>query len=142
MKKSFKYQISSLTTMEGPYIPIKICDPLEKNSVQVLGLIDTGYEGDLIVPENIYEKLELKSYEFDEDSFCLGETISGDKITLKSASGSVYIKGFNISFIVTIDSHISCKEVLIGRKFLEPLYILLKGPEKEVEIEIRERELT
>ncbi|MFX0063247.1 MAG: clan AA aspartic protease [Candidatus Hermodarchaeota archaeon] len=135
MKFSFSYQKPIISDIEAPYIPIILSDPLEQTSVEIKALVDTGYDGEILIPQDMYETLNLKTFEYSLDVVSMAETASGEHIRLLSASGAAKIKGSDITIIITIDSHQNCKEVLIGRKYLESYDILLKGQEKELEIE-------
>ncbi|MHA2244643.1 MAG: hypothetical protein ACXADY_06705 [Candidatus Hodarchaeales archaeon] len=55
-----------------------------------------------------------------------------------TANAAVKLKGYDLTSIVTIDSHERCKEVLIGRKFLDSYYLTLKGPDEELIIEFQQ----
>ncbi|MHA1266111.1 MAG: clan AA aspartic protease [Candidatus Helarchaeota archaeon] len=136
MKLSFKYKTPVVSEIQAPYLPIILSDPLEIKSIEVTALIDTGFDGEILIPRDLYDDLNLKAYEYSMDVVSIAETATGEQLELISASGSVQIKGLDLISIITVDSHKKCREVIIGRQFLESYHTLLKGPEKELEIEL------
>jgi len=136
VKLSFKYKTPVVSEIQAPYLPIILSDPLEIKSIEVTALIDTGFDGEILIPRDLYDDLNLKAYEYSMDVVSIAETATGEQLELISASGSVQIKGLDLISIITVDSHKKCREVIIGRQFLESYHTLLKGPEKELEIEL------
>ncbi len=135
---TYKYRKQLISDLNAPYIPIIISDPLERNGIEQQALIDTGYDGEILIPKKIYEKLNLKAFEYSMDVISMAETTSGEQLRLLTASAAVKLKGDQLTSIVTIDCHEKCKEVLVGRKFLQSYYLTLKGPEETLTIEFRE----
>ncbi len=142
MKLSSKYQIPVYSEIPAPYLTIILSDPLEANSIELTALIDTGFDGEILIPKDIYDKLKLKAFEFSIDVVSIAETAAGEHLELLSASGSIKIKGLDLISTITVDSHEKCKEILLGRKFLESYHTFLKGPEKELEIALALNEIT
>lgn len=136
MKISFAYRSSAISDIPAPYVKLVISDPFEERKSEAEALVDTGFDGEILIPFKIYEDLNLQAFEFGQDTLSIAETASGERLTLSSASGAAKILGANFSLIVTIDSHLRCQEVLIGRKFLEAFNTLMKGQEKQVELEL------
>lgn len=136
MKLSFNYKTPIYSTIEAPYLAIILSDPIERNNIELTALVDTGFDGEVLIPKDIYDKLNLKAFEYSLDIVSVAETASGELLELKSASGSIKIKGDDLISVITVDSHIKCKEVIIGRKFLESYHTFLQGPEKKIEIEL------
>lgn len=134
MKLSFEYQIPAYSEIQAPYLTIILSDPLETNSIELAALLDTGFDGEILIPKDIYDKLNLKAFEFSIDTVSIAETAAGEHLKLISASGSIKMKGLDLISTITVDSHEKCKEIIIGRKFLESYHTSLKGPEKELEI--------
>jgi len=136
MKLLVNYKIPIYSAIEAPYLAIILSDPLERKNIELTALIDTGFDGEILIPKGIYDKLNLKAFEYSSDIISVAETASGEHLELKSASGSIQIMGDDLISVITVDSHIKCKEVIIGRKFLESYHTLLQGPEKKLEIEL------
>jgi len=131
----FSYKKPAISDVKAPYLPLIISDPLERVKIESQGLVDTGYDGELIIPMNMYDELSLNAYEFNIDSISMVETASGERLELLSASGAVSIKGSEVQVIITIDSHEKCNEVIIGRKFIESYVTTLNGPAAEIIVE-------
>lgn len=138
MKYTFNYQKSIISDLSAPYIPLIISDPLEKQNIEEKALIDTGYDGEVLIPKTIYDKLNLRAFEYSMDVVSIAETASGEKLQLLSASAAITIKGDDLVSIVTIDCHENCKEILIGRKYLQSYHLTLKGPEEKLVIDFQE----
>lgn len=138
MKLQYSYRKPLISEISAPYIPLIISDPLENTTIEEFGLIDTGFDGELLIPLEIYNKLNLKAFEYGIDVVSIAETASGEQLRLITASAAVKIKGDEITSIITIDSHLNCKEILIGRKFLQSYHLALNGPEEELQIEFHE----
>jgi len=134
MKLTFKYRTPANSEVQAPYLRIALSDPLELNSIELAALVDTGFDGEVLIPKDIYDRLNLKAFEFSSGVVSIAETAAGEHLELLSASGSIKISGHDVISIITIDSHEKCKEVIVGRQFLESYHTLLKGPEKKLEI--------
>ncbi len=134
MKNIFDYKPSSSSSELAPYVDLLISDPLGSKSIECSAMIDTGYDGEIVVPVKLYDDLNLSAFEYSENLFAKAETITGEKFVLRTASGSVTVKGIDVSIVTTIDTHRSLTETLIGRKFLESFDVLLKGKDKKIEL--------
>ncbi|TFF85256.1 MAG: clan AA aspartic protease [Promethearchaeota archaeon] len=135
----FSYKKPQISEIEAPFIPIKISDMTKityyPKDGTIDALIDTGYDGFLIVPFKIFKDLKLISSEFPEDQVPRVETITGENIELRTAIGNVEIPKLNIQFFIEIDTIPECSEILIGRQFLEKFIITLNGLDQELEIQ-------
>ncbi|MHA1685300.1 MAG: clan AA aspartic protease [Candidatus Heimdallarchaeaceae archaeon] len=140
MKIKFNYRKPILSDIEAPYLEIVLSDPIGNHSVSCDALIDTGYDGELVVPMQVYKEINLDKFELSEEFFTIAETPTGENLKLNSANGLVKIKGFDIEIEVIIDSYRNCKEILIGRKLLEDFICVMNGPAKELSIEFLEEE--
>ncbi|MHA1650146.1 MAG: hypothetical protein ACTSYB_08125 [Candidatus Helarchaeota archaeon] len=132
MKKSYK--IPQLSEIPAPFLPIKIyditktlCYP-QKGTINAL--IDTGYDGFLIVPLKIFNQLKLISSEIPTDQLSTAETIVGEHLELRTALGHVEIPELNFFLSLEIDTYPNCLEILIGRQLLEYLVVTLNGRER------------
>ncbi len=136
MKLTFRYNTPINSEILAPYLEIILSDPLETKAMELTALIDTGYDGEILIPKDVYNKLNLTAFEYSSDLLSIAETASGEHLELQSSNGIIKIKGTDLLTIITVDSHGKCKETIIGRKFLESYHTLLKGPEKELAIEL------
>jgi len=120
--------------IHAPYLPLKIQDLtgnfLHPKKGIVNGLIDTGYDGFILVPLKIFEKLNLMTTELPPDQISFAETIVGEKFKLRTALGQVVIPEISLSLTIEIDTYPTCYEILIGRQLLEFIILILNGPKK------------
>jgi clan AA aspartic protease len=136
---NYKYKRPIISEVEAPYLPIKIYNETKKimypQKESVEALIDTGYDGYLIVPSKIFNDLKLNSSRIPQDEVLKAETITGDNIELITALGHCELPDMKLIFSIEIDTTTYCSEILIGRRLLESLIIKLNGPNKELNIE-------
>ncbi len=135
MKQSFDYKLIDSDVL-APVIELTLNDPTGKKEIKSNALIDTGYDGEVLIPIKLYNELNLSAFEFSENQFVNATSVTGEKCLLRSASGSATIKGMDVLIDVIIDSNELMSEVLIGRKFLEPFDLILKGKEKKAILEL------
>jgi len=89
--------------------------------------LDTGYDGELLVPWQLYEELRLYRWEYPQRFWAQGHTVSGETIQLYLSEGRVEIPRTHIRRQVLIDSFVGNTEFLLGRAFLRGLQVLLDG---------------
>ena len=103
----------------------------ETKKKKLKSLVDTGYDGDIVVPYSIYQELELNQHEYPDDQMGLIETTSGELIVLKSASAIIEFVEIDVSIVVVVDTFPRGSEVIIGRKLLESFRTILDGKDKK-----------
>ena len=109
MNVEYNYEKTVFSEILAPKIPDLIIKNLlgtKQTSVSVL--IDTGYDGFLVIPEEIYEDLGLDTFEVVEDEIPIVETITGEKITLRTAHSLLEIKELLAETIVEVDTTPHC----------------------------------
>ncbi|MHA1785367.1 MAG: hypothetical protein ACTSX4_06135 [Candidatus Helarchaeota archaeon] len=125
------YKKTKISEVLAPYLPITIYDFTNTISYptqsQVECLIDTGYDGYLMIPLTLFDQLKLISSELPPDQIRVAETIVGERFELRTALGNVKIKGINELILIEIDTYPNCAEILIGRQLLEKIIIKLDG---------------
>jgi predicted aspartyl protease len=94
--------------------------------------LDTGYDGELLLPYQLYEDLGLAQWEYPEEYWSVGKTVSGEIINLILARGQVVIPRWGTASEVLIDTFDGNEEFLLGRRFIRKYKILLDGPGKRV----------
>ena len=134
VKVIFPYRKPEHSEVLAPCLKIKLGDPFFHKSVDILALLDTGYDGYMLIPQAVFESLDLFSYQY-PDSSSVGEFITGEKIKLLSAEAAVKISGIDYDFIIAVDSLMECNETLIGLEFLSSLVTILDGPAGNLRIE-------
>ena len=137
---NYKYKKPAISEVEAPFLPIKIYNEPKKAAYppkeSVEALIDTGYDGYLIIPTKIFYDLKLNSSRIPQDQVLKAETITGDNLELITAFGHLELPDLNLIFAIEIDTTTHCSEILIGRRLLENLIIRLNGPKKELRVEL------
>lgn len=137
MKISYKKPI--ISEIFAPFLPIKIFDETQNFSYPQNGtidaLIDTGYDGYLVIPLKIFNILNLISSEFVKDYLTRAETITGENVELQTSLGYVEIPQLDLILSIEIDTTSFCSEILIGRQLLEQLLVTLNGPQHELIVE-------
>ncbi|MCK4847873.1 MAG: hypothetical protein KAT16_02485 [Candidatus Heimdallarchaeota archaeon] len=124
------YNKPKSSEVTAPFLKISVGDPFSEKSISFDALIDTGYDGNLIVPYYVFNQLDLFRFQYPEEIEAVGEMLSGDKISLTSAEASICIENTEYEFIVLIDTFESCNEVLVGREFINSFILTLNGPNK------------
>ncbi len=139
MNMEYDYEKTLFSEVFAPKIPKLIVKNLlgsKKKSLNVL--IDTGYDGFLVIPEKIYEDLNLDTFEIIEDEVPYVETFSGEKFLLRTANTLIEIDELLDETIIEVDTTPYCREPLIGRQLLELFITVLNGHEKRLTLELAE----
>ena len=94
--------------------------------------LDTGYDGELLLPYKLYQDLALYQWEYPEEYWPVGKTVSGEMIELILAKGQVLIPRWNVALEVFIETFEGNEELLLGRSFIRKFKVLLDGPGNKV----------
>jgi len=94
--------------------------------------LDTGYDGELLLPYKLYQGLTLYQWEYPEEYWPVGKTVSGEIIELILAKGQVLIPRWNVALEVFIETFEGNGEFLLGRSFIRKFKVLLDGPGNKV----------
>ena len=118
---------------DGFYVPIVISNPLSGKNYpeegKVLALVDTGFDGFLIVPEDIFDAL---------DALAVDEaTITGIccKVKARVSPVRIVIEDLNLSIDGECLTYEEAKEIILGVEALSKLRIVFDGCKKEGHIE-------
>ena len=106
------------------------------NSSTITAEVDTGFEGALLVPINVYNKLELMKSQLPPDFKNVAITASGEQIELFSAYAKLSIQNLINNLEIEIDAHSTCHHPLIGRELLSVLITIIHGPKQIIEFEM------
>ncbi|MBU3965826.1 MAG: hypothetical protein KKG76_00385 [Euryarchaeota archaeon] len=95
-------------------------------------MVDTGFEGYVLIPSRLYEKLGFRKYEHSALEFPIIETVNGMIMKMRSAPAKLCIGKLHID--IDVWTMPECNEILLGLKVLDELKVKLNGPEKVLEI--------
>ncbi|MEX2725018.1 MAG: hypothetical protein Q6367_014090 [Candidatus Freyarchaeota archaeon] len=136
-EKTWNYTTPPNSRVPAPYIEIVVYNLDRSLKYPVEGtlsaMVDTGFDGYLIIPFNIFQELRLDQYEVPPDLIETTETFSGEIIKLRTSLALVEIKGL-LEKQVEIDTHENCQEPLLGRLFLENLVTILDGLKRKTTV--------
>lgn len=93
--------------------------------------IDTGYDGEILVPSDIYADLSLFKWEQPEEDWGIGQTISGQTLVLPAADAEILIPKLDTAVPVLAETFLDNEEFLIGMGFLQRYRWLLDGPARQ-----------
>lgn len=137
---AFAYESMDFALTKAPFLEFSLADPLGKKRTNLKGLVDTGYDGELLLTSASYRELDLRSFELPVSDLIFGETVTGERLDIRNSSAVLEFNGLDVSFLVEIDTFKDCKEILIGRKFLESFLTTLNGHSEEIGLEFLEKE--
>ena len=103
---------------------------------KIQALIDTGFDGNILLPMNIFEELDLFRFQYPQGTD-RGEFITGESVELLTAEASLIFEILDIEFILTVNALKEATEVLIGREILNTVMMHLDGPKKEGKLVIQ-----
>ena len=63
----FSYQYPAKSNCVAPYLKLLISPPLDDPDYEIAAMIDTGYDGNLVVPYDLFVALKLYDYQFPND---------------------------------------------------------------------------
>ncbi|MFW9916377.1 MAG: hypothetical protein ACFFGZ_12290 [Candidatus Thorarchaeota archaeon] len=138
-----KYNSVKYSSILAPVIPIKLGSPVttKKNLRTFRALIDTGYDGSVLISQRLFEELGLMAFKIPDDLSGTAEFITGEQIAIKSAEGILYVEELDLELAINVDAVDEIHEILLGRQCLEELYLALRGPEKDLVIALSNRDL-
>ncbi len=111
-----------------PALEIKLTDLMGEVSREITFLLDTGFEGDLLVKWDDYQV--FRSAELPEDLWRKYRGVSGFTVITRCARAFAEIHGLKLEVMVETPL-IGEARNLIGRGLLNRLKIALDGPRKE-----------
>ena len=94
-------------------------------------LVDTGFDGDVLIPETLYNSLNFSQFEsFAEDLYTAGS----DSIPCIRTQGFLHIpkigEKFQVECLSSKDRNTN--SILIGNKFLKKFRLILDGPNEKL----------
>ncbi|MCX9083803.1 MAG: hypothetical protein OIN87_03270 [Candidatus Methanoperedens sp.] len=125
-----KYDYEEINERFHPVINGILAGPSKMEDLTFI--VDTGFEGNILIPLKLYKKLGFHKYENPASESPLLETVAGMVIKIRSAPAKLRIE--NLEMTIDVWTMPDCNELLLGLAVLDNLLIKLNGPEKLLEI--------
>jgi predicted aspartyl protease len=93
--------------------------------------LDTGYSEELLIPQALFEALNLARWQLPDSISAQGTTVTGQIIKFDEAPVDVVIPKTGEQHRVIAQTFTQNTRFLIGRAFLRRFKILLDGPESQ-----------
>ena len=119
---------------EDPPIPalmLRVYSPSGDKNLVLAFKVDTGFAGGVMLPYDIYAKLELTLAE--EPYPLIGRFATGSTVKLYRAYTKVELEGKAVFYVYAYSSPYIAKK-LVGRELLNKLKLLLNGPQRTLEV--------
>ncbi len=122
--------------LEGtPVLEIVIRNPIMNKTFpvedKVVAVIDTGFEGFLLVPKDIFEKLSFDQLAVDERRLILA---NGQYIRSVGTYGEVVVPNLGIKFDGFIETIEGAEEIVVGTNLIENLKLVLDYCVRRMEV--------
>nr|MDO8080988.1 hypothetical protein [Candidatus Freyarchaeota archaeon] len=95
-------------------------------------LLDTGFDGDILIPWKTYQDLNLESCQLPDIFTQRGITVTGEKKRLISSHAKVELG--NLTLYTVVKTFKDNKVAAIGRGFIEDFTTILNGSKKLITI--------
>ncbi len=125
-----KYDYEIINEKLHPVINGTLIGPSRKEVLSMI--VDTGFEGHILIPSRLYKKFGFQKYEHSPSEFPILETVAGMAIKIRSAPAKLIIEDLQID--IDVWTMPECNEILLGLEVLDELVLKLNGPEKVLEI--------
>jgi clan AA aspartic protease len=125
-----KYDYEEINERLHPVISGILAGP--SRSEDLTFIVDTGFEGNILIPSKLYKKMGFHKYENPASEFPILETVAGMVIKIRSAPAKLCIE--NLEMTIDVWTMPDCNELLLGLDVLNKLLLKLNGPERILEI--------
>lgn len=125
-----KYDYELINEKLHPVIKGTLVSSSKKEELTMI--VDTGFDGYLLIPSRLYKKLGFQKYEHPVSEFPILETVAGMVMKIRSAPANLYFGKLKID--IDVWTMPDCNEILLGIDVLDELLLKLDGPEKTLEI--------
>jgi predicted aspartyl protease len=116
-----------------PVIGLKIITPYREYPAQWLDvLIDTGYDGGLLIPPDQYRNAGLAGTELPVEDWDIAESITGGTTLLQAAIARVKIQGLEKSIELRVETFQGNTASLLGLNGIKTLFLCLDGPNQTI----------
>jgi len=99
--------------------------------------IDTGYSEEILIPQTLFDTLNLERWQLPDSMSPQGSTVTGQIIHFIEAPANVVIPQIATHYQVIVQTFVGNHRFLIGRKFLRRFKLLLDGPGSQTCYSIR-----
>jgi len=128
--------MSSYFLDSTPVLEIEIRNPIMNKAFpaegKVVAVMDTGFEGFLLVPQDIFEKLSLNQLALDERRLILAD---GQYTHSVGTYGEVVVPNLGVKFDGFIETMKGVEEIVIGTDLIENMKLILDYCTRRVEVE-------
>jgi len=118
---------------QAPRMKISVKNPITGTTLTHEGLLDTGYDGLILLHWNTYVELGLRKCELPRKLWPTGVSVTGEEFPLRTAYAEVEFDGARR--LVPVETYRDNTRRLIGRGFIEPHVTILDGPKKLLRVE-------
>ncbi len=125
-----KYDYEIINEKLHPVIKGTLIGPFKKEDLTMI--VDTGFEGHVLIPYRLYKNLGFQKYEHSSSEFPILETVAGMALKIRSAPAKLHIE--NLQIDIDVWTMPECNEILLGLGVLDELLLKLNGPENVLEI--------
>ncbi|MCD6488424.1 MAG: clan AA aspartic protease [Desulfurococcales archaeon] len=108
-----------------PMIKTTIQDPLGNKEVEIELVVDTGFQGGILLPLHTYISLGLNLF---EEPKIVGRTAIGNRIELRVSKALIKIN--NLKIMCSAYTTLGVRKALLGREVLKKTGLLYKPPDK------------
>jgi len=112
---------------------ISIRNPITGTTLAHEGLLDTGYDGLILLSWDTYLELGLRKCELPRKLWSTGVSVTGEEFPLRAAYAEVELGG--VRRLISVETYSDNNRRLIGRGFIEPYVTVLDGPKKLLRVE-------
>ena len=128
---------------DWPYKPIRTREPLiivklkillppNQWSEEVEFVVDTGFDGEILLAHEMFTLAGYNQYTFPEKDWIEAESVTGN--TIKLIGTNSLIKLNNDEYSVLVETHEMITENIIGRAFLKNFNSVLQGKDEKISI--------
>jgi len=112
---------------------ISIKNPINGATLTHEGLLDTGYDGLILLSWDAYVELGLRKCELPRKLWSTGVSVTGEEFLLRAAYAEVELG--RARRLVLVETYRDNVRRLVGRGFIEPYIAILDGPKKLLRVE-------
>lgn len=114
-----------------PVMKVKVSDPSQRSSVELMTRVDTGFDGGLLIPLDQYVRLRLQEFEEPTSNF-VARSAQGITVSLRASRGVVSVEGRRSE--CTVYSTPLLLRPLLGRELLNRWRVTFDGPRSELTV--------